>query len=126
MKKAAKLVSQALIGADFVNVLIDGKMYTIFPPTIEKLVGATSYLTDFSEEDSFGNIIRSIKDLDKLAKALSWLITGDESIFMVLRKGTLDQVVDGIVEGFSLINIENFMKLSTLAKNVSLLIATQK
>lgn len=124
--KAAKLISTALIGADFVNVLVNGKMYNIFPPTIERLVGATTYLTDFADQNSFSDIINSIKDSDKLAKILSWLIKGDESLWTVLRKGTFDELVDGIVAGFSLIDMENFMKLSILSRNVSMLIAKAK
>ena len=50
----------------------------------------------------------------------------DDSLFEELSQGTLDELVDAISEAYSLISVESFTKLSTLARNVSSLVAKQK
>lgn len=126
MSKGSKVVSASIIGADFVNVMVNNKVYSIFPPTIHKLAGAGLYLSDFGDEQSFRDVIKSINNSDKLAHALSWLIKGDDSLFEELERGTFDELVDAVSQAYSLISVENFTKLSALAKNVAMLIANQK
>lgn len=126
MDKGSKIVSASLIGADFINVSVGGKVYSVFPLTVHKLAGAGMYLSDFGDEQSVKDVIGSINSSDKLAHALSWLVNGDDSLFEELSQGTFDELVDAISEAYSLISVENFTKLSTLAKNVARLIANQK
>lgn len=126
MNQAAKIVSASIIGADFVNVMVNNKAYSIFPPTIHKLAGAGMYLSELGDEQSLKDMIKSINSSDNLAHALSWLIQDDDSLFEELSQGTFDELVDAINVAYSLISVENFMKLSTLAKNVAKLIANQK
>lgn len=126
MSNGSKVVSASIIGADFVNVMVNNKVYSIFPPTIHKLAGAGLYLSDFGDEQSFRDVIKSINNSDKLAHALSWLIKGDDSLFEELERGTFDELVDAVSQAYSLISVENFTKLSALAKNVAMLIANQK
>lgn len=126
MDKGSKIVSASIIGADFVNVMVNGKCYTVFPPTIHKLAGAGMYLSDFGDEQSVRDVIKSVNNSDSLAHALSWLVKDDDSLFEELSQGTFDELVDAIDEAYSLISVESFAKLSTLAKNVSSLIANQK
>lgn len=126
MSNGSKVVSASIIGADFVNVMVNNKVYSIFPPTIHKLAGAGLYLSDFGDEQTFRDVIKSINNSDKLAHALSWLIKGDDSLFEELERGTFDELVDAVSQAYSLISVENFTKLSALAKNVAMLIANQK
>lgn len=126
MNKAARLVSAAITRMDFVTVIVAGKSYAIYPPTIHKLSGAGMYLSDMDESDSVAGVIKSINNADKLAHALSWLIKGDESLFKELMDGTIDELVDAIGVAYSLISVENFIKLSTLVRNVSKTIAKPK
>lgn len=126
MSNGSKVVSASIIGADLVNVMVNNKVYSIFPPTIHKLAGAGLYLSDFGDEQTFRDVIKSINNSDKLAHALSWLIKGDDSLFEELERGTFDELVDAVSQAYSLISVENFTKLSALAKNVAMLIANQK
>lgn len=126
MSNGSKVVSASIIGADLVNVMVNNKVYSIFPPTIHKLAGAGLYLSDFGDEQTFRDVIKSINNSDKLAHALSWLIKGDDSLFSELERGTFDELVDAVSQAYSLISVENFTKLSALAKNVAMLIANQK
>lgn len=126
MDKGSKIVSASIIGADFVNVMVNGKCYTVFPPTVHKLAGAGIYLSDFGEEQSVKDIIKNVNNSDSLAHALSWLVKDDDSLFDELSQGTFDELVDAISEAYSLISVESFTKLSALARNVSGLIANQK
>lgn len=126
MSNGSKVVSASIIGADFVNVMVNNKVYSIFPPTIHKLAGAGLYLSDFGNEENVRDILVSINNADKLAHALSWLIKGDDSLFSELEWGIFDELVDAVSQAYSLISVENFTKLSALAKNVAMLIANQK
>lgn len=126
MNQAAKIVSASIVGADFVNVMVNNKVYSIFPPTIHKLAGAGMYLSELGDEQSLKDMIKSINRSDNLAHALSWLIQDDDSLFEELSQGTFDELVNAINEAYSQISVENFMKLSTLARNVVKLIANPK
>lgn len=126
MNEAAKIVSASIVGADVTSAVVNGKAYAIHPPTIHKLAGAGVYLSEFGNEETLGDVIKSINSSDKLAHALSWLINGDDSLFNELAEGTFDELVEAVSGAYSLVSLENFMKLSTLAKNVSGLIAKRK
>lgn len=126
MNGDSRVVSASIIGADFVNVMVNGKCYTVFPPTVHKLAGAGLYLSGFGDEQTTRDVIKSINNSDKLAHAFSWLVQGDDSLSEELSYGTFDELVDAISEAYSLISVEAFAKLSALAKNVAKLVANQK
>lgn len=126
MNQGSKIVTASIVGADFITVLVNNKAYTVYPPTIHKLAGAGLYLAEFGDEQTVRDVIGSVNNADKLSYALSWLINDDESLHEELARGTFDELVDAISEAYSLISVENFTKLSTLAKNVARLIANQK
>lgn len=126
MDKGSKIVSASIIGADFINVMVNGKCYTVFPPTVHKLAGAGMYLSALGDEQSVRDIIKSVNNSDSLAHALSWLLIDNDSLFEELSQGTFDELVDAVSEAYSLISVESFTKLSALARNVSSLIANQK
>ena len=60
------------------------------------------------------------------AYALSFLINGDESLADELMQGRFDELVEALGEAYSLISVQNFMMLSSLAKNVGRMIAKSK
>ena len=78
MNKGAQIVSASIIGADFVNVMVNGRCYTVFPPTVHKLAGAGMFLSDFGDEQTVRDVISSINDSEKLAHAFSWLVQGND------------------------------------------------
>lgn len=121
--EGAKLISEAISGRDFVTVIVNGKSYRVDSPTIFKLSGASSYLSMFGDEKTVADIFRSVGDSRKLACALSWMIAGNESLADELSNGTFDEIVNALCESFELISIQNFMMLSSLAKNVGRMIA---
>ena len=68
-------------------------------------------------------VLLSLGESKAYSKALSWLITGDESLGEELSNGTLDEVVDALDETLSMIDSKVFLKAVSLARNVSLLAA---
>ena len=126
MSEASKIISSAILGLDFKTVEIGGRIYVINPPTIERIVGASYYLSDFDGTDSIADVIKSMKNLESLAKAVSWFINGSEKLSKALMKGTLDELVNALSEAYSLISVENFLKLSALARNVGSLTAKSR
>ena len=119
-----KLVSSAILGIDQESVFINGKVYHIHPPTIRRFVGAVS-----SMKESKGNSIKEIifgLDMDGACKALSWFIEGNESLYETFLDARIDEVQEGLIKAFSLIDPQNFIRLSALQRNVRSLIAKPK
>ena len=126
MNKGARIISESIIGSDFRTVFVAGKVYTVYPPTIHKLAGAISYLSGVQEADNLKDVLLSLGKSEAYSKALSWLITGDESLSEELAKGTHEENVNALDEALSMIDSKVFLKAASLAKNVSLLAAKPK
>ena len=126
MNQGAKIVSESIIGSDFRTVIVAGKVYTVYPPTIHKLAGAISYLSGVQEADNLKDVLLSLGKSEVYSKALSWLIAGDESMSDELAKGTYEENVNALDVAFSMIDSKVFLKAVSLAKNVSLLAAKPK
>lgn len=126
MNKGAKIISESIIGSDFRTVFVAGRVYTVYPPTIHKLAGAISYLSGVQESDNLKDVLLSLGKSEAYSKALSWLITGDESLSEELAKGTYEENVNALDEALSMIDSKVFLKAASLAKNVSLLAAKPK
>ena len=99
-KKAAKVVSAAILGLDGQTVVVAGKAYHILPPTMRRP--------------------------EPLCKALSCMIRGDESLSDELMDGTMEEMAEALETAYSLASVENFWKLSALARNVASLTAKQR
>ena len=123
MNTGAKIISESIIGMDFRTVIVGGKSYTVYPPTIHKLAGAISYLSKVQEADNLKDVLLSLGESKAYSKALSWLIAGDESMSDELAKGTYEENVNALDVAFSMIDSKVFLKAVSLAKNVSLLAA---
>ena len=123
---AAKMTAEALIGADAVNVTVGGKDYRVSPPTIKRIVGAGMFLSDIGDKKNIKDISQEFGKYGNLTKALSWFVQGDECLADELESGTLEEVLNGIEVAIQLIDVRNFIKLSTLVKNVKMLIAKQR
>lgn len=128
MSKASKLVSDAIIGADYTLVYVNGKAYPVKPPTIKKLAGAISCISglDLGENGTLKDMLLSCKDCKAYAKALSWLIKGNQSLSSELSKGTFEEVVDALATALDLVGINPFLKAASLTRSASLLAATPK
>lgn len=125
-KNATKIVAGAIIGLDFKVVVVNGKAYAIHPPTIAKIAGAASCLSDIEGGETLQDILMSLTSIESATKALSWLIAGNESLSEELAQGTLEEVVSALEQGLMLISAENFIKLSLLARSVQKVIAKLK
>lgn len=111
------------MGRDFRTVVIAGKAYTVHPPTIERMAGSISHLSEVRDAQTIRDVLLSLGDMGKLSKALSWFIAGDESLSDELAKGTLDEVADALDAVTGMVSIEDFRKAASSAKSVSLLAA---
>lgn len=123
MNEGAKIISKSVIGSDFRTIFVSGKAYTVYPPTIHRLAGAISYLSDVKEADNLRDVLLSLGESEAYSKALSWLIVGDESLSEELAQGTYEENVNALDEALSMIDSKVFLKAVSLAKNVSLLAA---
>lgn len=119
----AKMVAGAIIGMDYRLVVVNDKSYCVNSPTIAQLSGAMYWLSDFGNGKTLQDILRSVGNIGNLAKALSWLINGNDELSEELAQAKIGEVVDAIEVAFSLIDAENFIKLSALVKSARLLIA---
>lgn len=126
MNKGSSLISNAIIGFDRRTCVVNNKCYTINPPTIRVIAGAGKYLSQIKDGDTVRDLILSMEDIGNIAHALSWFIAGDDSLAEEFKDASFEDVVDALEVAFSLISVENFLKLSVLMKSVLNLIAKQK
>ena len=128
MSKASKIVSDAIIGNDFSIVYVHSKAYTIHPPTIKKLAGAISCISDLELGDNatLKDMLLSAKDCKAYASALSWFIKENLSLSAELSKGTFEEVVDALSSAFDLVGVTPFLKAASLTRNASLLAASPR
>lgn len=125
-KNAAKIVSAAILGLDGETVIVAGRAYHILPPTIRKIAQAAFYLSDMDDASTLKDLIMSIGRPEPLCNALSCMIRGDESLADELMDGTMEEVTEALEVAYSLASVENFWKLSALARNVASLTAKQR
>lgn len=128
MSKASKLISDAIIGNDYTIVYVNGKAYPVLPPTIKRMAGAISSLSnvEFKEDGTLKDMIMSGKDVEAYSRAMSWFIKGDLSISEDLSEGTMVEIIDALSSVFDMIGINPFLKAASLTKNASLLAATPR
>jgi len=122
----ARMVASAIIGLDYRIAIVNDKSYVIQPPTIAKLAGATYWLCESGTGSTLRDILMSLSKSENLAKALSWFIQGNDELAEELSQGKMLEIVDGLEAAFSMIEAENFMRLSALRKSASRLIAKPK
>lgn len=125
---ASRLVSDAIIGGDYVVVYVNGKAYPIPSPTIKRLARAISCLSelDLGDTGTLKDIFLASKDSEAYARALSWLINGNASLSDKLSNGTLEEVVDALEKAFGLVDVTPFLKAASLTRNASLLVASPR
>ena len=125
---ASRLVSDAIIGGDYVVVYVNGKAYPIPPPTIKRMAGAISCLSelDLGDTGTLKDIFLASKDSEAYARALSWFIKGNASLSDKLSNGTLEEVVDALEKAFGLVDVTPFLKAASLTRNASLLAASPR
>lgn len=128
MSKASKLVSDAVIGGDYTLVYVNNKAYPIKPPTIKRLAGAISCISDLDLDESgtLKDMLLSAKDCKAYTKALSWLVNGDLSLSEELSEGTFEEVVDALSSALDLVGINPFLKAASLTRSASLLAASPR
>lgn len=122
----AALVARAIAGMECKAFLVDGKRYVVYPPTIRRLCAAGAHLAGFDTGETVGQLLESISDMGRLAKALSCFIEGDERLAGALMDGTPAEVVGGLEAAYSMVDPQVFMKAVSLARSVARLIATPK
>lgn len=126
MNNGAKTVADAITRLDFRTFVAGGKAYMLYPPTIERLCGAISHLSQMKDAETVRDVLLSLGDMDKYSKALSWLVTGDETLSGEFAKCSIGEVVDALEMAIGMIGVEVFLKAASLARSVSLLAARPK
>ncbi|MCD8265574.1 MAG: hypothetical protein LUC33_00320, partial [Prevotellaceae bacterium] len=120
------IVSEALLGLDFRNVVVAGRVYQIDPPTVRRLAGAALRLSGVAETPTIKDFVFSSERLESVAKALSWLVCGSEQEWRELSRGTPEELADALETAYTLVSPRPFMRLSTLARSVAELTARQR
>lgn len=127
MSEGSRLISSAILGLDFETIEVNGMAYILKPPTIGRLAGVGLALGDLGEGSTIADVIKTCTTgAEGAARALSWLIQGDDSLTEKLSQGTLEEVLNGLEKALSGVSIANFQRLLVLARNVAGLIAKPK
>ena len=125
MNKAAKIVSSAIIGADFEVIDVNGKGYVVKPPTIKRVAGAVARLSRLALADgaTLKDIFCAQEDAKEYAMALSYLIQENYDLADELSEGTFDEVVNGLATALDMISPKSFSIAVSLTKSASALAA---
>lgn len=123
MGNSAKLVGSAIVGMDFKTVLVGGRSYVITPPTIRNIAGASVYLSGLDDCNSVKDVIHSLSNVENASHALSWFISGSDELADELMDCTLDEVCGALEIAYSMVSVKDFIRLSALSKNVSMMAA---
>ncbi len=125
MNKAEKLVSSEAVGANIQFVEVNGTMYPVKPPTINRVAGAVACLSGLALND--GKTIRDVLNIQEnareYARALSFLIQEDYELTDELAKGTYDEVIEALDTAFGMISPRSFSIAASLTKSASALVA---
>ena len=122
MNQAAKTVSDALLGLDFMNVEIGGMVYTIKPPTIKIICRAIHHFSNIGMTGAIKELPEATEDM---LKGISCFICGNDSLVKELENGTFEEVKDALKVCFSMMDISAFQCVSSM-RNVSMLAARPK
>ena len=125
MNQAAKLVSSAVVGADFKLVEMNGKMYPVKPPTIYRVAGAVACLSGLAlnEGATIKEMLSVQESAHEYARALSFLIQDNYDIADELSQGTFEEVVEALVVAFDMISPRSFSNAASLTRSASALVA---
>lgn len=128
MNEAAKLVSGAIVGADFELVEVNGNTYVVKPPTIKRMAGAVACLSKMALADgaTFRDIFIEQDSSEEYARALSFFIQEDYELTEELAKGTYNEVIEALATVFDMISPRSFSIAASLTKNASALVAKSR
>lgn len=80
MNKAAQLVSDSLIGEDFVTIRIGKKAYTVYPPAIKVICRATSAFSKIGMDGEYNklSVLAELPDnIPHIIQGISAIIVGN-------------------------------------------------
>lgn len=125
MNKAEKLVSSEAVGANIQFVEVNGKMYPVKPPTIDRVAGAVACLSGLALNDgaTIRDVLNTQENAREYARALSFLIQEDYELTDELAKGTYDEVIEALDTAFGMISGRSFSIAASLTKSASALVA---
>jgi len=126
MNKAEKLVSSEAVGANFIQLVeVNGNMYPVKPPTINRVAGAVACLSDLALNDgaTIRDVLNTQENAREYARALSFMIQEDYELTEELAKGTYDEVVDALEAAFNMVSARSFSIAASLTKSASALVA---
>ena len=106
MNQAAKTVSNALLGLDFMNVEIGGMVYTIKPLTIKIICRAIHHFSNIGMTGD--NVMEAIKELPEITgdmmKGISCFICGQPGTGENWSNGTFEEVRNALEVCFSMMD----------------------
>ena len=125
MNKAEKLVSSEAVGANIQFVEVNGTMYPVKPPTINRVAGAVACLSGLALNDgaTIRDVLNTQENAREYARALSFLIQEDYELTDELAKGTYDEVIEALATAFGMISGRSFSIAASLTKSASALVA---
>lgn len=138
MNEASKLVSESLLGEDFLNIILNGKVYPVKAPSIKILCRAVKYWSaiGIEVENQTTTSLMHLMPLQKEAilKGLSMVIVGDcrfhsikaKSVYRELERCTWTEILSATSGILETIGVESFFHCASLLGNATKMIAKPK
>ena len=135
MNKAAKIVSDAILGNSVRFCTVGGKVYTLVPPSIATILTAVSHLSRFGLEKEKYTLVEITGEYERnikpLTVALAVLICGKDGIkarwtARKLRQGTFKELLEMFSIFIGMMGGNDFFALASLAKSMQKMAAAPK
>lgn len=134
MNKAAKLVSESIIGESFVTITAGKNVLTIYPPTIKVICRACAWLSRIELQDNYTeiSIIGEIpRNSSHMINAISIMIAGDKKywrwesfkIRRILQSATNKELLEAWVSISKILGGEDFFACALSMKSAAQIVA---
>lgn len=126
MNKAAKLVSESILGNDFKTIVMGGRAYQVKAPTIATICKAITYLSCITDVNKGLSIDNLKKDFENMLRGVSVFVSGDPDRWEEFSECTPAELSEAMKTIMSLISSKDFFVCAALAANAAQMAAKQK
>ena len=98
----------ALVGNDYKEFCINGRIYRVSPPTIEVIALVGDALCDNREGEDIEDVVFNTLHCKSFARAMSRMIARDDTLADGLAQARIEEIVDAIEECLSMLSIDEW------------------
>lgn len=126
MDKAAKVVSDAILGIDVKYISLHGKVFSVKPPSLKTVLMAIHHLSEVDVADNqnvLSVLFNQEKSVKALARAIAIILRGGDGIGTwwlarwIMRNTSFKEVKEVFEQVIPLLGGADFFAIASLSKN---------